>query len=64
MHCCWSCVFAILHVYKQTDLCYNVFILGIGEFVPSFGAKLCGKSAFAKGKSHCNKLFSLQKGEL
>lgn len=26
-----------------------MLILGVGEFVPRFGAKLCGKSAFAKG---------------
>ena len=26
-----------------------MLILGVGEFVPKFGAMLCGKSAFAKG---------------
>ena len=38
-----------LYIYKQKKLCYNVLILGVGEFAPMFGAKLCGKTAFAKG---------------
>ena len=51
-----------LYIYKQKKLCYNAFILGVGEFAPKFGAKLCGKTAVAKGPIATS--FLLQKGEL